>query len=256
MTRPTALITGGAGGIGAATAVRLAARGHRVAIADIDAARGVELAERIGGLFLPADIASPEDNERTVAAAVAAFGRLDAVVLNAGVAGRCGFHDFSVAAYRETMAIDLDGAVYGMNACLPRLREQGGGSIAVVSSLAGLTPSPDPFYSAAKHALIGLVGSAALLYAADGVRVNAVCPGVTDTPLISAFRAELLGAGILAAEPDEIAACVEAVLESEGTGEAWVVQAGRPGTRVPRPDLPVAGVGAAGRHRPAGPPQP
>jgi NAD(P)-dependent dehydrogenase (short-subunit alcohol dehydrogenase family) len=238
----SALVTGGASGIGAAVAQRLAARGHRVMVADVDDERGREVARAIGGVFVHADVSSPRDNERAVAAALEASGRLDVVVLNAGVPGRCGFDDFSAEHYRAVLGVNLDGVVHGIRASLAPMRAQTGGSIVVTSSLAGLSPSPDVFYSTAKHAQIGLVRSAAMLLAADGIRVNAVCPGLTDTALIASFRPRLVEAGLALAEPDEVAAAVETVLDGQGTGEAWIVQSGQTPVAVSFPDTAPAAV--------------
>ncbi|MEV0308061.1 SDR family NAD(P)-dependent oxidoreductase [Nonomuraea fuscirosea] len=183
--RPVALVTGGGGGIGSAVARRLARSGVRVTVADLDAVRSGAVADEIGGLLVRLDVTRPEDNHAAVAETISAYGRLDVAVLNAGVPGSCGRHDFTAERYRATMAVDLDGAVCGLQACLPAFRAQGSGSVVVVSSIAGLSPSPDVFYSAAKHALIGLVRSSALVPAADGIRVNALCPGLVDTPILA-----------------------------------------------------------------------
>ena len=170
-----------------------------------------------------------------MARAVEEFGRLDAVVLNAAIAGQCGLDNFMPQRYRATMRTDLDGVVYGLHAALPRLRRQGGGHIVVTGSIAGLTGSPDVFYATAKHALIGLVRSAAPLLEPDGIRLNTVCPGLVDTPVLASARTALLTHGLLLADPDEIAAAIETVLADERTGRAWTVQAGRPATPVEWP---------------------
>ncbi len=235
-----ALITGGASGIGAATARRLAGEGWRVVIADVDAARGAGVADDCGGLFIHTDVTSLHDNEHAVAQSVRAHGRLDAVVLNAAIAGRCGLDDFTQQHYRETMRTDLDGIVYGLHAALPRLRRQRSGHIVVTGSLAGLTGSPDVFYATAKHALIGLVRSAAPHLARDGIRLNIVCPGLVDTPVLARARTAILAHGLLLADPGEVAAAVQSVLGDRRTGRAWVVQAGRPAVPVEFPEIPLA----------------
>lgn len=227
-----ALITGGASGIGAATARRLAGHGWRVGVADVDTERGPAVAEECGGLFVATDVSSAEDDEHAVARLVEEYGRLDAVVLNAAVAGRCGLHDFTGQRYRETMRTDLDGVVYGLHAALPWLRRHGGGHIVVTGSIAGLTGSADVFYATAKHALVGLVRSAAPPLEPDGIRINTVCPGLVDTPALTPMRAALLAHGLLLADPDEVAAAIETVLAQERTGHAWPVQAGRPTERI------------------------
>ncbi|MEV5498387.1 SDR family NAD(P)-dependent oxidoreductase [Nonomuraea fuscirosea] len=235
-----ALVTGGGGGIGSAVARRLARSGVRVTVADLDAVRGRAVADEIGGLFVRLDVTRPEDNHAAVAETISAYGRLDVAVLNAGVPGSCGLHDFTAERYRATMAVDLDGAVYGLQACLPTFRAQGSGSVVVVSSIAGLSPSPDVFYSAAKHALIGLVRSAALVLAADGIRVNALCPGLVDTPILAPFRRSLVDAGCRIAPAGLIAEAVEHVLADDRTGQVWVAQAGQTPSLVEPPHIALA----------------
>ncbi|MYT27671.1 MULTISPECIES: SDR family oxidoreductase [unclassified Streptomyces] len=239
------LITGGASGIGAATARRLAGHGRRVAVADVDTRGATAVAEECGGLFVRTDVASADDNERAVARTVEEFGRLDAVVLNAAIPGRCGLDDFTPQRYRDTLRTDLDGVAYGLHAALPRLRRQGGGHLVVTGSLAGLTGSPDVFYATAKHALVGLVRSAAPLLRRDRIRLNVVCPGLVDTPAFTSRRTALLSHGLLLAAPDEVAAAIETVLADERTGHAWAVQAGRPATPVEWPEIPLVSRGAA-----------
>ncbi|MFG2140855.1 SDR family NAD(P)-dependent oxidoreductase [Streptomyces sp. NPDC048650] len=240
MTGRVALITGGAGGIGAATAARLAAQGAHVVVADVDAARGTDVAEACGGLFVRTDVGTVRDNARAVARAVGEYGRLDVVVLNAAVPGQCGLHDFTPRRYRNTMRTNLDGVVYGMHACLAQLRGQRSGDIVVTSSIAGLTTSADLFYAAGKHALIGLVRSAAPLLDGDGVRINAVCPGLVDTPVLAPWRTTLHSHGLRLAAPEEVAVAVETILADRHTGRTWVVQAGRPAAPIDAPDIPLA----------------
>ncbi|MGV9300363.1 SDR family NAD(P)-dependent oxidoreductase [Amycolatopsis sp. NPDC003676] len=236
-----ALITGGGSGIGAAAARRFAAQGIRVVLVDRDEERGAAVAAELDGRFVAADVGSLADNERAVRTAVEEFGRLDVVLLNAGVPGRCGLADFTELSYRDTMRTNVDGVVYGLHACLPQLRGQGGGSVVVTASLAGLTGSPDLFYATGKYALVGLVRSAAPHLAADGIRINALCPGLVDTPIIAGFRPALEKAGLGIADPAEAATAVETILADGGTGGAWVVQAGRPASLVPIPEIALAG---------------
>jgi NAD(P)-dependent dehydrogenase (short-subunit alcohol dehydrogenase family) len=209
-------------------------------IADHDVAAGEAIAAEIGALFVPTDVGEPVHNTRAVNATVEAFGRLDNVVLNAGVPGRCGLHDFTVERYRDTLRTNLDGTVYGLHACLPPLRRQGHGSIAVMASIAGLTGSPDLFYAAGKHALVGLTRSAGPALAADGIRINALCPGLVDTPALAPHRRALREHGLRLADPDAVAAAVETVLAGPGTGQVWAVQAGQPAALVPAPEVPLA----------------
>ncbi|MEU7832430.1 SDR family NAD(P)-dependent oxidoreductase [Nonomuraea sp. NPDC049129] len=136
---------------------------------------------------------------------------------------------------KVVIADNLDGVVYGIHACLPHLR--GHGSIIVTSSLAGLKEAPDPFYAASKHALVGLARSTATLLAHDGVKVNALCPGLVDTPLLAPYREPLTEAGHTFADPDEAADAVEAILTDGRTGQAWIVLNGRPSYPARFPDV-------------------
>ncbi|GGU61015.1 dehydrogenase [Streptomyces albospinus] len=200
------LVTGGAQGIGAAVVRRFAEAGDHVVIADTDGDRGAELAGATGSLFLRTDVARPDDNRDAVAAAVERFGGLDVVCLNAGVPGGISLgDDFDPERYRQAMSVNLDGVVYGANAALPHLRAQGGGAIVITSSLAGLAPSPDMYYSAAKHALIGLTRSLALHTHPDNITVNAVCPGFVDTRLVVSHRDAVAALGLAVAHPDRVA---------------------------------------------------
>jgi NAD(P)-dependent dehydrogenase (short-subunit alcohol dehydrogenase family) len=196
-------------------------------------------AEPVGPAFVfRADVSDPHANLAAVAATVAHFGRMDLAVLNAGIPGRCGLGDFTVDGYRATMGTNLDGVVYGLHACRPHLR--GHGSVIVTASIAGLTGSPDVFYATSKHALIGLVRSAAPALAADGIRINALCPGLVDTPALAALAPALRAHGFRLADPAEVADAVEVVLADDRTGLAWTVQAGEPArpTELPEVELP------------------
>ncbi len=235
------LVTGGASGIGAAVVRRFARAGARVVIADVDERAGTAVAEETGGLFVPTDVTREQDNQAAVRAAVTAFGGLDVVHLNAGVGGAGGAgEDFDPQRYRQTLAVNIDGTMFGIRAALPVLAPAGRGAIVVTSSLAGLAPAPfDPVYSASKHAVIGLVRSLALAWTESGVTINAVCPGFVDTPMIASLRDAIVGRGLAVADPARVAEAVEAIVAGRETGRAWMVQAGRPPEPVefPRVDL-------------------
>jgi NAD(P)-dependent dehydrogenase (short-subunit alcohol dehydrogenase family) len=133
-------ITGGAGGIGAAVARRFAATGGRVVVADIDEPAGQAVAAEIGGLFIRTDVTREEDNRAAVEAAVAEFGGLDLVHLNAGTGG------FGLENFRPTVAVNREGTMFGLHAALAA---NGGGAVVVTASLAGLGPAAfDPVHSA------------------------------------------------------------------------------------------------------------
>ena len=224
-----ALITGGAGGLGAASARALRERGARLLLVDVDDAAGAELAAELGGEYFHADVADPAQNEAMFVFADKCFGGVDLVMLNAGVASGIGIGpEFDVERYRRIMGINLDGVVFGVHSALPWLRERGGGAIVATASLAGLTAVPyDPLYAANKHAVVGLVRSLGPALAPERIRVNAVCPGFAETAILSGFRDTLVEQGVPIIDPDDVAATVAGLFEGEMSGECWFVQAGR-----------------------------
>jgi NAD(P)-dependent dehydrogenase (short-subunit alcohol dehydrogenase family) len=227
LTGKGALVTGGASGIGAAAVRRLAAAGAVVAIADRDEAGARALAEEVGGLALPGDASEPDSMAMAVDVAEDAFGRLNIVLLNAGItAGQSGVETLDLAAYRRIMGINVDHVVFGMTAAVPALRRAGGGSIVATASLAGLTPMPgDALYTLTKHAVVGYVRAVAPTLAPEGIRVNAVCPGFADTPLIARVKPKFADYPLLA--PEDVVAAIESILERGEPGECWFVQPGR-----------------------------
>ena len=156
---PVALVTGGAGGFGRAFARRLAARGHAVVVADLDADGAAEVAAEVGGISIRADVSRPEDTVAAVRRAVAEHGRLDVVALNAGIGSGLGPTDpLDLEAYRRIVGVNQDAVVYGLDAAVPHLRAAGGGKVVVTASLAGLVPMPaDPLYTLTKTAVVGYV---------------------------------------------------------------------------------------------------
>jgi NAD(P)-dependent dehydrogenase (short-subunit alcohol dehydrogenase family) len=227
LTGRAALVTGGASGIGAAAVRRLAAAGAVVAVADRDEAGARAVAEEVGGLALPGDVADPDGMAMAVDVAEDAFGRLNLVLLNAGVtAGQSGVENLDLAGYRRIMGVNVDHVVFGLTAAVPALRRAGGGNIIATASLAGLVAMPgDALYTMTKHAVVGYVRSAAPTLAPEGIRVNAVCPAFADTPLIAHVKEQFGAFPLLTAE--DVAAAMEAVLERGQPGECWFVQPGR-----------------------------
>ncbi len=224
-----ALVTGGASGIGAATCDALAAAGARVVVADVDAAGGTAVAERVGGHFVATDVSDLAANDAAVAFAAERWGGLDLVHLNAGVASGCGVgEDFDLGLYRRAIAVNLDGVVFGIHAALPALRARGGGAIVATASMAGLTALPlDPIYTANKHAVVGLARALGPTLADDGIRFNALCPAFAETPIVDPIRDYLVAGGFRLVDPRAVADAAMALFAGEMTGECWFVQAGR-----------------------------
>jgi NAD(P)-dependent dehydrogenase (short-subunit alcohol dehydrogenase family) len=224
-----ALITGGSNGIGEGVARHLAGLGARVVLADIDDARGAEVAAELGGRFIHTDVSDPAQSTAAVAFAVAEFGGLHVAHLNAGVTSWCSMgDDFDPEAYRRSMSINLDGVVYGIAAARPAIIASGGGLIVATASMAGLVAVPfDPIYSANKHAVVGLVRSIGDLYATEGIRVHALCPSFAYTNIIKGSEQTLLDMGFPILDVDDVVTTFGQILATETTGECWYVIAGR-----------------------------
>jgi len=227
----SAVVTGGASGLGRATAQHLAAAGCRVLIADLDPERGEAVADEIDGRYVRADVSDPEQNERIVATAEQHHGGLDYAFLNAGVSTGCGLGEgFDLDLYRRAMGANIDGVVFGVQAALPALRRAGGGAIVATSSLAGLTAVPyDPIYAANKHAVVGLVRSLGPGLRHEGIRINAICPGFADTAIIEPIKDDLQAGGTAIIPPREVAEVVARLLAGPESGECWFIQPGRAG---------------------------
>ena len=186
----TALITGGASGIGAATARLLAREGAVVTIGDIQDDLGQAVAREIGGRYVRADMAERAEVEALVAAAVDTHGRLDILFNNAGVGSFGETPDLDPDAWRRVLTIDLDAVFWACRVAIPHMRRQGGGAVVNTASISGLGGDYGfAAYNAAKGALINYTRTLAVDHGKDGIRVNALCPGYIDTPLAGPLAA-------------------------------------------------------------------
>lgn len=189
MSSRVALVTGGASGIGRATAARFLADGWRVVLADLHRQNGERAAAELGARFVRADVADEVDVEGAVAACVDGYGRLDCVVNNAGVGGAFGaLTDIEVQDWDYTFAVLVRAVFLGIKHGARAMRAAGrGGALVNVASVAAFSGGAGPqAYSAAKAAVLNLGRVAAAELAADRIRVNTVCPGVIVTPLVGA----------------------------------------------------------------------
>lgn len=184
----TVLVTGGASGIGAATARLAAADGASVIIADLAGSDGQAVADELGGRFAPTDVSSAD----SWAELAGSLDKLDIAILNAGVEFRdpaefmITFDDpgtWDLDLYNRAVGVNINGVALGVRALVPVLGTEGG-SISATASLAGLIPwSPDPVYSMTKWAVVGLVRALAPPLKPRGIRINCVCPGGVATPM-------------------------------------------------------------------------
>lgn len=240
-----AIVTGAASGIGLATASLLMERGMAVALFDRDSEA---LEERLAA-FLQAghtaiavsgDVANPDDVCNLLQSATSAFGRLDVAVANAGIDTVGLVHELSDEDWARGLAVNVTGVFLLAKYSIPQIMKAGGGSFIAVASAAGLKAlAGNAAYAAAKHAVVGLVKTMAIDYAAHGLRINAVCPGFVETEMVQRYlassprgererRLSKIAAGRFA-RPEEVASAIAHLASSDASyvnGIALMVDGG------------------------------
>lgn len=241
-----AVVTGGAGGLGRATALALAAEGVEVVVADVDEEGGRATAEDVGGHFVVTDVADFDANQAMARFVVETCGGVDLAYLNAGIqTGTSVGEDFDLALYRRAMGVNLDGVVFGTQALLAPMKARGGGAIVATASLAGLVGMPiDPIYTANKHGVVGLTRALGPVLAADGIRFNAICPGFTESNIVEPIRDLLAQQGLDLMDPQVVADTVVRIMRSDDAGECWFVQLRREPDRFRFRNVPGPGAAA------------
>lgn len=239
-----ALVTGGSGGIGMATLRRFVREGAAVVCADIDEDRGEQIVSELtaqGGkaVFARCDVAEQSQVDAAVESAISNFGRIDVLFNNAAISSGGYIANLDAAGWDHSLRVMLTGPLYGMQAAIPHMIEQGGGSIISTSSIYGLVAGAGSApYNTAKAGLINLTRTAAVEYGRKNVRVNAICPGVVETPMF----AQVLEIGLKSREavadmhvlgrtiePEEVASLALFLASDESsaiTGQAIVIDGG------------------------------
>lgn len=244
----SAVITGGASGIGLASARRMAAEGARVVIADVDVPTGQQVAEELGGLFVRVDVINPEEVENLYAQTQEAFGSVDIAFNNAGIAppDDTSILDTGIDAWRRVQEVNLTSVYHCCKYALPYMQRQGKGSIINTASFVAVmgAATSQISYSASKGGVLSMSRELGVEFARQGIRVNALCPGPVNTPLLkelfakdpekAARRLVHVPLGRFA-EPEELAAAVAFLASDDSsfmTASTFLVDGGISGAYV------------------------
>ncbi|MFZ9579509.1 MAG: SDR family NAD(P)-dependent oxidoreductase [Ilumatobacteraceae bacterium] len=183
------VVTGGASGIGRSTVEALVAAGGNVVVVDRPGTALDDVGTMNGVRVVAGDVTDPDVNQRAVELAVAEFGGLDSIVLNAGMPCSGDILEMPIEQFDRTMEVNVRAVLLGIRAAVPALRRRGGGRIVVTASTSGIAADPNMWpYNTSKAAVINLAKGAALDLAVDGITVNVVCPGPTETGMTTGIK--------------------------------------------------------------------